>query len=236
MQTPTPNFPFTLIDLTHRLNNSIPSWDLDCGFSAVTVLDYEQCTSSTKFRVQHFNMPAGIGTHMDAPAHCIPNGPTITDIALEQLISPCVVINLSSKASSNYKIRVADILSFEDRYGLIAPGTFVIMNTGWGHYWDAPEHYHNHYQFPSLSTEAAELLLIRNISGLGIDTLSPDGPDENYPVHQLLLKANKYIVENVAHAEQLPPTGSFIIPFPMKVDNATEAPVRLVGFIKKTNL
>jgi kynurenine formamidase len=72
----------------------------------------EQCTSTTKFRVQHFiNMHAGVGTHIDAPAHCILNGPTVTDIAWEQLISPCV-IHLSSKASSNYKISDGDILSF----------------------------------------------------------------------------------------------------------------------------
>ena len=235
MQAPTLNFPFTLIDLTHGLNNAIPTWDLDCGFSAATILDYTQCTSSTKFRVQHFNMPAGIGTHMDAPAHCIPNGLTITDITLEQLISPCIVINVASKADSNYQVSGTDILSFEEKYGLIAAGTFVIINTGWARYWPIPEHYHNNYQFPSVSREAAEFLLMRNISGLGIDTLSPDRPDEDYPVHQILLSSNKYIIENVAHAEQLPPTGSFIIPFPMKVDNATEAPVRLVGFIKKTN-
>lgn len=234
MQASTLNFPFTLIDLTHSLNNATPSWDLDCGFSAATVLDYEQCTSNTKFRVQHFNMPAGIGTHIDAPAHCIPNGSTITDIALEQLISPCIVINVSTKADPKYKISCADILSFEDMYGQIAPGAFVMMNTGWARYWHTPERYHNHYEFPSVSKEAADLLVMRNISGLGIDTLSPDSSDEHYPVHQLLLSANKYIVENVAHAELLPPIGSFIIPFPMKVDNATEAPVRLVGFIKKT--
>jgi kynurenine formamidase len=78
-----------------------------------------------------------------------------------------------------------------------------------GHYWDIPERYHNHYQFPTVSREAAKLLLLRNISGLGIDTLSPDGPDDDYPVHQLLLGANKYIVENVAT-----PTRSLISSLP----------------------
>ena len=75
----------------------------------------------------------------------------------------------------------------------------------------------------------AEHLLARNIAGIGIDTLSPDRPDSGFPVHQLLLGADKYIIENVANPQQMPKTGGFALVLPMKIQGATEAPTRLVG-------
>ena len=74
--------PFQLIDLTHTLDENSPAWDDGCGFSSSTVLDYADCTGETTFRVQHLTMPAGMGTHMDAPAHCCPNGLSIAQIPL----------------------------------------------------------------------------------------------------------------------------------------------------------
>src|ERR1700722_20945542 len=70
------------IDLTHALSPEIPCWDNDCGFQHGLTLDYADCSTDIKFRVQKFEMPAGIGTHMDAPAHCIPGGKTIDEISL----------------------------------------------------------------------------------------------------------------------------------------------------------
>ena len=60
--------------------------------------------------------------------------------------------------------------------------------------------------------------------------------DSNFPVHQIMLSAGKYIIENIAHANQLNATGDFIIALPIKIQNGTEAPIRLVGMQqKKTN-
>lgn len=71
----------------------------------------------------------------------------------------------------------------------------------------------------------------RGIVGLGIDTLSPDRLDDGYPVHRILLNSGRYIVENIANSEQLPPTGSFVMAFPLKIKQATEAPMRLIGLL-----
>jgi kynurenine formamidase len=226
-------FPFTCIDLTHTLSPNIPTWDLPCGFQCTTSLDYIDCTSDVKFRVQQINTPAGIGTHMDAPSHCIPGGAHSNELPLEQFIAPCVVIDISSRADENYVVSAEDIVAFEKTYGIIASGSFVIIKTGWDRFWHKPARYHNNLLFPSVSPAAAQILLDRTIVGLGIDTLSPDVASSGFPVHQLLLGAGKYIVENVAHADLMPPVGSFIVALPLKIENGTEAPMRLIGLIKK---
>lgn len=82
-----------------------------------------------------------------------------------------------------------------------------------------------------MQKEAAHFLLSRKIVGLGIDTLSPDRPDNGYPVHAALLGAGKYIIENIANADSLPSVGSFILALPIKIKEGTEAPIRLIALI-----
>ena len=64
-------FPFKLIDLTHTLDSNLPSWDGDCGFNHTIKLDYQDCKSDVKFRVQQVTMQAGIGNHIDSISNCI---------------------------------------------------------------------------------------------------------------------------------------------------------------------
>lgn len=224
-------FPYKIIDLTHILHEGIPTWDGGCGFHHEVGLDYHQCLTDVKFRVQNIKMNAGIGTHMDAPAHCIPSSTTIDQLQLNDLIAPCVVIDVSKDAHERYSVSISDIESFEKEHGVIEPGSFVMVRTGWEKFWNDPEQYRNNYIFPSVSEHAAKFLLDRQIVGLGIDTLSPDRAEDGFPVHGLLLGAGKYIIENVANSESLLPVGSFTLALPIKIKDGTEAPIRLVAFL-----
>lgn len=223
-------FPFSLVDLTHTIEENTPTWDGGCGFSHAVKIDYERNSSEVSFRVQTFNMHAGIGTHMDAPAHCFRDGETIEHIPLSRLLSRCIVIDVSAKAHESYQVSWEDVLLFEKEYGKIDVGTFVMIRTGWGDFWGEPEKYRNNHKFPTVSSDVARMFLERNISGMGIDTLSPDHAENGFPVHKILLGAGKYIVENAANLHSLSPIGDFILALPIKVKEATEAPIRLVGF------
>lgn len=222
----------TIVDLTHTLNENTPSWDGGCGFHHKTLLDYIECESKVKFCVQEISMHAGIGTHIDAPAHCDPKGLCINEISLEKLIAPCRVIDISHKAHESYSFTKEDLREFEKIQGKIDPECIVMIYTGWDKYWNTPT-YHNNFKFPSVSQEAAEELLSRNILGLGIDTLSPDRPESHYPVHEILLKSGRWIIENVANLSKLPPKGSLCMALPLKI-SLTEAPIRLVGIHHET--
>lgn len=225
------SFPYKIIDLTHTLHETIPCWDGGCGFKHTCEVDYSECETPTKFKIHSVNMASGIGTHMDAPAHCIEGGLPIDQLPLEQLLCPAVVIDISSHVYENFLLQPGDILAFEKTHGIIRPKDFVLIRTGWEKHWERPERYRNNLIFPAVSSEAAELLLQRKIAGLGIDTLSPDRPKSGYPVHQILLSAGKYIVENAASLDLLPPRGSFILTLPIKIKDGTEAPVRLIAFL-----
>ncbi len=222
---------FKIVDLTHSLSSEIPTWDGSCGFELSIDTDYGDCTPPDTFRTQKIKCGAGIGTHMDAPAHVIPNGRTIDQLSLEELITECIVIDVSSAADENFLIMPDVIEKFEKEHGEIQSNSFVIFYTGWDKNWDNREKYINSNKFPSVDISTAGLLLKRNIAGLGIDTLSADTGANGFPVHRAILGADKYLVENIANAKELHPVGSKIFVLPIKIKDGTEAPIRLVALI-----
>jgi len=222
--------PFKVIDLTHTLNPTIPTWNGRCGFEHQRLSDHDS-HSTYSFQTHQIKMEEGIGTHLDAPLHVIKNARDVSSLELNELIAPAIIIDVSPKAHEHYQVSPDDILAFEKTHGVIPAGTFVIMHTGWSQYWLTPLCYRNNLVFPSISAAAAELLVHeRNIVGLGVDTLSPDCPaNGEYPVHNIVLGADKYIVENIANTHLLPPTGSYTFALPIKIHAGSEAPVRLIG-------
>lgn len=223
------------IDLTHTLSPEIPTWSGQCLFKMEIKEDYPKGC-----RVLNYQMVAGIGTHMDAPSHFIPQALNIADIALEQLCVPAFVINVTDQVNKNpgYDILPQDILAFEKRNGLIEENSLVVGYTGWSKYWRHQTKYRNTDKkgkmiFPGFHEEAAALLLERNIAGIGIDTLSPDDGEaaDSFPVHHKILGASKYILENLTRLDQLPEKGAYILSLPIKVQGGTEAPARVIAMI-----
>ena len=224
-------FPYKLIDLTHILSEKTPSWDGGCGFNHDIKLDYDECDYTVKFRAGQIKMHAGIGTHIDAPSHCVPGAATMEQLPLDSLIAPLIVIDVHEKMTANYKISNDDIIFFENRYGQIQENSFIAFYTGWSRYFYNPKQYHNNHSFPSISESVADMLVARNACGIGIDTLSPDVPSSGFPVHRIILGAGKYIVENIAGLEKMPAIGAYVLTLPIKGSGLTEAPVRMVGLI-----
>lgn len=223
--------PYEFVDLSHCLTASAPTWPGDCAFRAEVVVDYaDGC------RVMHYQMPAGIGTHMDAPSHFAPAGRDIAALPLEELIVPMHVIDISAKCTNpDYLLSAGDIAQFEREFGTIAGGV-VLARTGWDRFWGDAEAYRNRdaqgtMHFPGFDPQAAALLLEKRIVGIGLDTLSPDGGNLDFPVHRLLLNKGKYIIENLTGLHRVPNQGAYLIALPIKVAGGTEAAIRAVGII-----
>ena len=133
-----------------------------------------------------------LGTHIDAPNHFIENKNSVDRIALEDLIVPVVVIDISAKAAtdSDAELTIDDIRNFEREFGTIPDHACVMMYSGWEkHLTDSlfvglDRQQVKHY--PGFSNDAIRFLLEkRNIAGIGVDVLSFDpGVDENYTGHK----------------------------------------------------
>ncbi len=84
--------------------------------------------------------------------------------------------------------------------------------------------------FPAITASAAELMVKRQIAGVGINVLSLDMPTtEDFPTHKIILGDNKDQLENLKNLEQLPPTGATIFALPLKIQNGCKAPSRVIA-------
>ncbi len=224
---------YRLLDLSHPLSPEIPTWSGRCGFRLEKRIDYDQ-----GLRVHTLKCHAGIGTHMDAPSHFIPGAWDIEQIPLEQCMAPAVVLHLVEESGPDFKVEIEHINRYEQTFGPLPERALILAHTGWSRYWTQPPQYRNadaqgHLHFPGFSASCAEYLAQKKIVGIGIDTLSPDGSNEGFPVHHHILGAKKYILENLANLDQLPPKGAIVLCLPVPYAGGTEAPVRVVALLSK---
>jgi kynurenine formamidase len=156
------------------------------------------------------------GTHMDAPGHFVPGGRKTPDITPRELIVPLAVVDISEKAASdpNATVTTDDLGRFERRHGRIRQGSLVAMNSGWDAKIGDENAYKGgaafpNYNFPGWSAEAVRWLLDeRDIAAIGVDTMSLDpGNSTTFPVHLLLLREDRYGLENLANLGTVRPRG-----------------------------
>jgi kynurenine formamidase len=236
---PEPNTNRSIIDLTHTLNDHSPNWEgnTQSPFSAKVSENFEH----DGYYARVFTTPEHYGTHLDAPAHFARGMWTVEQIPAERLVRPMVVLNVRGKAAGNpdYLVSVQDIAEFESKNGQIPSGAVVMAYTGWEDRWNDERAYRNPapdgtLHFPGYSLEAATFLVkTRNVVGLGVDTLSIDaGSAKAFPVHQFTAKESVYQLENVANLALLPASGATLVVAPIKLENGSGAPVRLLALVK----
>ena len=228
----------SIIDLTHTLNASTPT------FEEAKEPVYQTKTVATIQKDHYFArelcLPEHFGTHLDAPAHFAPGQWTIDQIPPERFVAPLVVIDMRSKVENNsdYRLSAEDVANWEQSHGQIPSGSVVIARTGWESRWSSAKNYRNPdsqgvMHFPGYSVEGAKVLVEeRKVYGLGIDTLSIDyGPSPDFPVHQYSLAHGVYHLENVTNLDRVPAQGAHLVVAPMKLEGGSGSPVRVLALV-----
>jgi len=223
-----------VIDLTHTMHEHMPFWPDGVPFKKIRLVDYDQ-----GYQLHKFDMGENTGTHVDAPSHFIKGKRPIDQIPLADLIVPAVVIDVQDKvaAHADYQLSTDDVVAWETKHGTIPAGALVILNTGWHKRFGDGQRYINMdankvMHFPGYSKESAALLVQREVVGIGIDTLSLDhGPSKDFPTHVVMLGANKYMLENMANLDALPPTGATLIVGVLPVQDGSQAQARIFALL-----
>lgn len=232
------------IDLTYPFNSQTIYWPTSRGFSLEKVAE-GITPGGYYYAANNISMAEHGGTHLDAPVHFAQGRHTTDQIPLEQLMGPVVVVDVAAKAAANadYLITVGDLEAFEAEHGRIPDGAIVLFRTGWGSRWPDRERYLGtavsgeqavaQLHFPGLDSAAARWLVTRRrIDAVGIDTPSIDyGQSSSFYSHRILFDANIPAFENVAHLDQLPQTGAYLIALPMKIERGSGGPVRIVAVV-----
>jgi kynurenine formamidase len=229
-----------IVDLGWSLNDKNPYWpapDYE-PFRLKTIATLEKNGVLSKA----FFCPEHLGTHLDAPNHFEKNQPAVDQIEPANLFAHGVVIDIAAAAGADadYRLTKADVAIWEKANGRIPEGAVVLLNTGWGRHWDNYPRYKNQdaagkMHFPGYAAEAAKFLVEeRKAKGLGIDTLSIDyGLSKDFVVHHIVNGAGRYGLENLAHLDELPARGFYLVAAPIKIETGSGGPVRLFAILRK---
>lgn len=230
-----------VIDLTYPFNDRTIYWPTARRFE-LTRVAYGRNEAGQWYASNDYGASEHGGTHLDAPIHFAEGRRTAADIPIAQLIGPACVINITEQcaADHDYLLTPQDIRDYERRYGRIEPGSIVLVRTGFGRFYPDAKRYlgsdvrgvAEDLHFPGIGQAAARLLVSRRAGIVGLDTASLDhGPSTDFLAHRVLNGADIPGLENVANLDRLPPRGATVIALPMKIENGTGAPCRVIAVL-----
>ena len=242
---PPPAFPTPqrVVDLTHPFDDKTLYWPTSPTTFKRDSLSFGMTPAGFFYSAGAFASPEHGGTHLDAPIHFHKDGVAADAIPVERLMGPAAVIDISGRAAreADTLLTPDDVQGYEKKNGAIAPGTIVLVRTGWSARWPDKKSYlgddrpgdASRLHFPGVSQAAAALLVERKIAAVGIDTASSDhGPSKDVIAHQTLAAAQIPIFENVAALDALPARGAFVIALPMKIAGGSGGPLRIVAWLR----
>jgi arylformamidase len=177
------------------------------------------------WRVTQLSMGTHTGTHIDAAAHFLPGGKTIDRYPVERFCVSGIVVPLVPLDED----QPVEVDTIAEHIALLPSRGVVLMQTGWDRYWKSERYLHH----PYLSAEAAQLLVDRGASMVGIDTLSVDSTMQGTShAHEILLGNDVLIVENLARLDQLLPGCVYQFSFlPLLLAGLDGSPVRAIAWL-----
>jgi kynurenine formamidase len=226
-----------VIDLSHVVSTKIPLWpgDPKVVFKVVATMKKDG------YYLRSFTIGEHSATHMNAPNSFVEgNTQAITSYAPKQRVMPAAVIDVRGKAAANadYQLTKQDVLGWEAQHGTLAPGTFVIMLTGWEDKWGDPKAFINqdakgNLHFPGFAPATSKWLVSeRRIAGVGIDTHGVDpGLDTSYATNTAMADNHLIAIECMADLDQLPATGTTLVLAPLQLQNGSGSPLSIMTFV-----
>jgi arylformamidase len=211
------------IDVTQTLQEGMIHWpgDTPPQFRRSAALAKGDMVNATRI-----NINAHTGTHMDAPLHFLEGTADMTEIPVEAMTGGAKVFEVATGKN----ITAQDIMAAEKRVGKIAEKDKIIFRTHLsGRDWIKEDF---HYDYPALTSDAAQYLADKKIILTGIDYLSVAPYDNLTEVHEILLKNQIWIIEGLKLSEIT--EGLYeIIAAPLKIQGADGSPARVL--LKKLN-
>ncbi len=222
------------LDLSQTLEEHMPNFPTHSKFFHTLWGSYWHGGRSLNYQLV---MNEHNGTHVDAPAHFISDAKpeahvTIERVPVTRLIGRGVVLHCHGMKEGQL-VPKDDVARWERNHAALQAGDIVLFDFGWATYWGLRPHDQRYVQdWPGVSMDAAEYLVAKGVSALGVDTLSPDPPAAlaKNPIHPYVLEKQVLIIENLCNLEKLPDSFLFLA-LPLKIRGGSGSPIRALALV-----
>ena len=239
-----------VVDLTQTLSPDFPQIALPPEFGQCAPFRIEEISRydarGPSWYWNNFSCGEHTGTHFDAPIHWIsgrnlPNNATDT-IPVEHFVAPACVVDCSAEAAADadFLLTVPFLEAWEAQHGRIAPRAWVLMRTDWSKRTD-PVAFQNYDETgqhtPGPDAEAVRFLVEeRDVLGFGSEAIGTDAGQgyhqrPPYPCHYFMHGAGRYGLQCLTNLDLLPPTGAVILAAPLKLQQGSGSPLRVLALV-----
>ncbi|MBN2213751.1 MAG: cyclase family protein [Bacteroidales bacterium] len=212
---------FRIVDLTHELSSDMPVFPGDSApeIEALSAHDKDGCQELELRLTTH------TGTHIDCPRHLLQGMMSLSSFDVGFFYGKAITIDCSAVKD---EIPLGVLQPYHHKLNRI---DFILFYTGHDKWWGRKEYF---VKFPVLTQEAAGYLTRFRIRGVGFDAVSADRIDStDLPVHNIILKKNILIIENLTALKNVLDMDFYFSCFPLKIRDGDGSPVRAVAYLKE---
>lgn len=156
-------------------------------------------------------------THIDAPFHFLKDRKKISDFDISHFIGEAIILDCRNQK---------EIILEEKQLSLIKENDFVFLFTS---YVDSYPNERYFKDYPIISSKSAQDLVSKKVRIFGMDSPSPD--HEPYRIHEILLKKEIMILENLCNLSSLVNKRFRCIIAPLKLKDGDGAPCRVIVIV-----
>jgi len=243
-----------IVDLTQTLHPGTPVIQLPPNFAPSAPFSISEISRyddrGPAWYWNNLAMGEHTGTHFDAPIHWV-SGKDLKDgatdtVRAQRFLAPACVIDCSREAARDEKFLLTPkhILAWEKEHGTIPKGAWVLMRTDWSKRTD-PALFLNMKEdgphVPGPNADAVRLLAEeRDVNGWGVEAVGTDAGqafafEPPFPAHALMHGSNKFGLASLCNLDRLPPTGAMIIAAPLKIQNGSGSPLRVIALVDRSD-
>jgi kynurenine formamidase len=183
------------------------------------------------------------GTHFDAPIHWVSgrDAADVSQVPARRLLAPAAVLDFTAQAAADpdFLLEVDHITAWQEKYGPLPAGGWLLYRTGWDARAHDQEQFANGGRTPGISPECAKWLAEQApILGVGVETVGTDAGgahsfDPPFPCHAFLLGNEKYGLTQLQNLAALPPTGAVVIAAPLPIVGGSGSPTRVLALVER---
>lgn len=205
--------PAKIYDISVDIQMNMPTYPGDAKYKSRKLKSVEQ----DGYEIHRLTLGNHTGTHVDAPAHFIQDGATVTELPLDILNGRTRVVEIHDKE----KVGLEELqnLKLDNDYR-------ILLKTRNSSLWKSKKRFQKNYVY--LTLDAAKYLAENDIKLIGFDYLSLEKfGDSEHPVHRYLLGNHVIILEglNLSNVEE----GEYeMFCLPLKLTGLDGAPARVI--------
>jgi kynurenine formamidase len=217
-----------VIDLSHPLRPRRESPRLE--IRQLPAPDITGAPTEEGWYIMHsISMDNHLGTHMEVPYHCLPEGADLAQLPVEQFVGKAVILDLRGYEPET-GIPLEDVQRAAEKAGGIGRGDIALCVTGWSQYYGTEQY----SEPPFLTRQAVRWLIDQGIKILGVDTrgsMDPALPDRQN--HLPIFEAGLVYIENLTNLQAVPGSRVTVAALPPAIEGLEGIPVRVVALVSE---